>query len=285
MLSTFVRLIIHETCGYFRVRLDAKSLRCDNACMTTRRIRLITESFSSASATLDIAVSRAILQGASEGEEPETLRVFKPADMVAFGPQDIRADGYPKAVAATRAGGFEAINRLAGGRAAVFHEETIAFAWTIPDPNPRADVDSRFDEIADIVVTVFRRIGIDAYIGEVSGEYCPGKHSVNARGATKLMGVGQRIISRAAHVGGVVVTGGSQRIRDILVPVYDALALNWQPNTVGSVEDELGSVSYEDVRQSIVDEFASRYDLYEAPLNDETLALAKELAPEHIAPE
>ncbi len=99
------------------------------------------------------------------------------------------------------------------------------------------------------------------------------------------MGVGQRIISRAAHIGGVVVTGGSQRIRDILVPVYDALALDWQPDTVGSVEDELGSVSYEDVHQAIVDEFASRYALYEAPLDDETLALAKELAPEHVAPE
>ena len=39
------------------------------------------------------------------------------------------------------------------------------------------------------------------------------------------------------------------------------------------------------LHQAIIDEFASRYDLYEAPLDDETLALAKELAPEHIAPE
>ena len=37
--------------------------------------------------------------------------------------------GFREAVAAARSGGWEAILRLAGGRAAVFHRETIAFAW------------------------------------------------------------------------------------------------------------------------------------------------------------
>jgi len=37
------------------------------------------------------------------------------------------------------------------------------------------------------MAAAFRRLGVDARVGEVSGEYCPGAHSVNARGATKLI--------------------------------------------------------------------------------------------------
>ena len=80
------------------------------------------------------------------------------------------------------------------------------------------------------------------------------------------MGVGQRIVSGAAHVGGVVVVGGSGRIRDVLTPVYDALAHDWSPGTVGSVEDELGEARFDDVRQAIADEFAERYELHEDAL-------------------
>ena len=179
--------------------------------MTTRKIRLTREAFREPAA-LDTAVSRALLRQVAQGDEPETLRLYTPADVVAFGPQDTRAAGYGKATAAARAAGFEAIERLAGGRAAVFHSGTIAFSWTMPDTVPREDVMARFDEAADIMKQALRRLGIDARVGEVPGEYCPGQHSVNARGKRKLMGVGQRLIRGAAHVGGVVVVEGGDRI-------------------------------------------------------------------------
>ncbi len=229
-------------------------------------------------------MSRALLRQVSDGAEPETLRLYTPADVVAFGPQDTRAEGYAAAVAAARLGAFEAVERLAGGRAAVFHSETIAFAWTMPASSPGADVMARFDEIADIMKQALRRIGIDARIGEVAGEYCPGQHSVNARGERKLMGVGQRLIRNAAHVGGVVVVGDSRRIRDILTPVYDALAIDWLPQTVGSVEDELDGADYSAVTQSILHEFAGRYEIYEGALSPETLRLAETMEAEHVAP-
>ena len=250
---------------------------------TERNIRLTTESFAHRPA-LDTAVSRAVLQRVSEGAEPETLRLFRPAAIVAFGPQDVRASGYQQAVAAARAGGFEAINRLVGGRAAVFHEETLAFSWTIPDPNPRQNIEAWFREIAGLIAAALRSLGVDARIGEVAGEYCPGGYSVNARGSKKLMGVGQRVISKATHVGGVVVVGGSQRIRDILVPVYQALQVDMEPSTIGSIGDELGATNFDDVRQAIVDEFASRYNLSNGALAPDTVALAETLESEHIAP-
>ena len=251
--------------------------------MTSRKIRVTREAFRERAA-LDTAVSRALLRQVARGEEPETLRVYTPADVVAFGPQDTRAEGYAKAAAAARAAGFEAIERLAGGRAAVFHSGTIAFSWTMPDSVPRTDVMARFDEIADILMRALWRLKIDARVGEVPGEYCPGQHSVNARGKRKLMGVGQRLIKGAAHVGGVVVVSGGERIRDVLLPVYDALGVDWCPVTVGSVEDEIGGADCKAVAQAILDEFGARYALYEGALSAETLRLAKTLEAEHLAP-
>ena len=85
------------------------------AVMSERRIRVTREAFRERAA-LDTAVSRALLRRVARGEEPETLRVYTPADVVAFGPQDTRAAGYGEATAAARAAGFEAIERLAGGQ-------------------------------------------------------------------------------------------------------------------------------------------------------------------------
>ncbi len=245
-----------------------------------RTIRLSTESYAQRPA-LDTAVSRALMLRVAERSEPETLRLFRPGDIVAFGAQDRRSPGYARAVQAAHAHGFAAVNRMVGGTAAVFHERTLAFTWTIPDRDPRQNIDARFRETASLIAAALRRLGVDARVGEVPGEYCPGEYSVNARGRTKLMGVGQRIVSGAAHVGGVVVVGDSGRIRDVLTPVYAALSHDWSPETAGSVEDELGAARFEDVRRAIADEFAERYELYEAALPSAIKERALGLEPEH----
>ena len=251
--------------------------------MAKRTIRLITESFPSCP-EMDVAVSRVILERVSGGEEPETLRLYRPGAMVAFGPQDTRAPGYQQAVEAARARGFKSVRRLSGGRAAVFHEETIGFAWTIPDPDPRGSVDRRFEEVSSIMAKAFRRLGIDVQVGEVPGEYCPGRYSVNARGKRKLMGVGQRLKPAAAHVGGVVVVGGSIRIQDVLLSVYDALQVEWDPTTVGSVQDEVPDTTYDQVRDAILDAFTDRYQLAHEQLTPEAIDLSQQLRSEHLAP-
>lgn len=233
---------------------------------------------------LDTAVSRALLERVAAGELPETLRLARPGPIVAFGKLDVVGPGYREAVRAARAGGFEAIERLAGGRAAVFHEGTLAFSHAIPDPDPRPGVRPRFDAIADRVARALRSLGVDARVGEVPGEYCPGSHSVSAGGRTKLMGVGQRLISGGAHVGGVLVAEGAERVRDILVPVYDAMGLEWRPGATGAVADEVPGVGLDEVIEAVRDAFAADYELEEAELDPETLELARELAPQHLSP-
>ena len=249
-----------------------------------RTITLIRRSFPH-QPVLDTAVSHALLRRAGRGEIGETLRVSIPARMVAFGRRDIASDGYKAAAVEARQRGFAAIERLAGGRAAVFHPGTISFAWTIPEPEARAEITTRFKEIAEIVAATLERLGIEAHIGELPGEYCPGAYSVNARRRHKIMGVGQRVIRGAAHVGGVVVVNDSAAVRDVLIPVYDALEVPWNPPTAGSIEDELGAPrDIEKVADTLIEEFADRFELREGLLDNETLAEAETLTPGHTSP-
>jgi octanoyl-[GcvH]:protein N-octanoyltransferase len=246
-------------------------------------LRLVSDP-ASVEPALDAAISRALMLRVASGELPDTLRVSRPGPSVAFGKRDQISAGYADAVAAARAHGFEATERLAGGRAAAFHEGTIHLGHSLHDSDPRRRVTERFEATADLIADALRDLGVEAHVGEVEGEYCPGRHSVNARRATKLAGVGQRVIRDGAHVGGVVVVDGADRIVEVLDPVYSALDLRWRPEATGSVASEGEDLGWEDVRAAIERRYAERYDLLAVDLDDETLALARTLQPEHLGP-
>ena len=247
-----------------------------------RSLQVVHDSFAGDPA-LDTAVSRALMERVAAGELPETLRLARPGPMVAFAKQDANAPGYSAAVAAARRQGFEAILRLAGGRAAVFHEGTLALAHAIPEHDPRPGIHERFRATAGLIARALGRLGVDARVGEVPGEYCPGAYSVNAGGKRKLAGIGQRLIKGGSHVGGVIVVDGAERVRHVLMPVYAALGLDWDPATTGSLAGEVPGVSLDDVEVAIRAEYAERHELEEHPLDDATLALAQRLRPEHQA--
>jgi lipoate-protein ligase A len=245
-----------------------------------REIALYSESFPERAA-YDTAVSRALLHAAASGRAREALRLHVPADVVAFSVLDRARPGFREAVAAAEAVGWGSILRLAGGRAAVFHSETIAFAWCVPDPEPRGAIAARFDWIAGVVARALRSLGADARVGAVPGEYCPGDHSVNARGRIKLMGVGQRLVKGAAHVGGVIVVREAARVRDVLVPVYAAMGVDWDPTTAGALEDELPGVTRDDVLTALRAQLAREVLLVSEGLDASWLAEAEALASEH----
>jgi len=232
-------------------------------------------------AAYDTAVSRALLGAVGEGRSPAALRLHTPGDAVAFSLLDRVQPGFQDAVAAARAQGFEAMLRLAGGRAAVFTRATLGFAWCVPDAEPRRTIAARFDEMAGAIAAALRGLGVDAHVGAVPGEYCPGDHSVNARGKVKLMGIGQRIVRGAAHVGGVIVLGDSARIRDVLLPVYRHMGFDWNAATVGSLEDEVSGATRADLVEALLRELAKRHEFERAPLAPELLASARLRESEH----
>ena len=207
---------------------------------------------------LDPAVSRALLDAVAAGEQPETLRLYRPDDVVAFSGLDAGSAGFAHAGAAARAAGFSAALRLAGGRAALFHSGTLAFAWTVPVADLRRGIQERFDAVSQLVADALRRLGVDARVGEVPGEYCPGAHSVNARGRVKLMGVGQRVVGGAAPGGGGVGVEGGARGRAGVAPVDAARGLPFDPATAGAIEDEIGPVAPEAVREALLAELRAR---------------------------
>jgi octanoyl-[GcvH]:protein N-octanoyltransferase len=243
-------------------------------------LRLIRDSFPDRPA-FGTAVSEAILMRVGAGELAGTLRLHRPGPELAFSKQDAASHGFGAAVAAARGVGFEPVLRLAGGRAAVFHEGTLALARATPADYPARTTRERFEEVAATITAAMRRLGVDARIGEVPGEYCPGGWSVNARGEVKLAGIGQRLIAGAAHVGCVIVVSGAARLRAALEPVYEALDLEWEPKTAAGIEDEVPGVSLAEVEDAILTEIADRYELEPAELDPATLELAERLEARH----
>ena len=227
---------------------------------------------------LGTAVSRAILLRVAAGELGPTVRIHRPARELAFGRRDVASPGYEAARQAARAAGYEPVERLAGGRAALFHEGTVAVTRVYPDPDPPRRTYERFEQVSAWVAAALARLGVETRVGEVPGEYCPGAYSISARGERKLAGIGQRMIRGGAHVGAVVVAGGADELRRALIPVYEALALDWDPATAGAVSDELGRpVEPDELIEALVAELAEREDFAEGDLDEETFALAERL--------
>ncbi len=246
------------------------------------RLRLLREGFPERPA-YGTAVSEAILERVAAGGLEATLRLHRPARELAFSKHDRASAGFQAAVAAAREAGFEPVVRLAGGRAAAFHEGSLAISWAVPCERPVAHTRERFHRFASLIAAALGALGVDARIGEVAGEYCPGAWSVNARGRVKLAGIGQRLIAGGAHSGAVVVVSDSELLRSALVPVYRALELDWDPATAASVEDEVSGIGLGAVEEAILTELGREFDLVEAELDPRTLELAAERERRHLA--
>jgi lipoate-protein ligase A len=245
------------------------------------RLRLIRRGYPDRPA-YGTAVSEAIMRRVAAGELEPTFRLHRPARELAFSKQDRVAPGFASAVEAARAAGFEPVVRLAGGRAAAFHEGCLAIAWATHAEQPITGSRERFEWLATLVARAIASLGVDARVGEVEGEYCPGAWSVNARGERKLAGIGQRLISGAAHAGGVIVVTGSDLLRSALVPTYAALGLAWDPATVGSMSDEVPAVGLDAAERALIAELEREFELVEGEIDAETLALAERLEHGHL---
>lgn len=199
----------------------------------------------------DTALGRALLQAVAAGRAPESLRLHRPGDFVAFSGLDRASPGFAAAVDAARSAGFEAVLRLTGGRAAAAHGGALAFSWCVPSADPRRGIGARFACAAGAIVEALQSLGVDAQVGAVPGEYCPGAFSVNAGGRIKLAGLAQRLSRGAAYLGGVIVVTGGGRIRQVLTAVYESLGLPWNPASAGAAEDAVPGLTCEAVAQAL----------------------------------
>ena len=145
--------------------------------MHVKALRLVREATPGRPA-LGTAVSHALLTRVAKGELPATFRLHQAQPVLSFGKQDALNPSFGAAVTAAKRAGFIPVLRLAGGRAAVFHEGTLAFAHSTPENAPREGTRERFAATGELLTAALERLGVDARIGEIPGEYCP------ARGAS-----------------------------------------------------------------------------------------------------
>ena len=229
------------------------------------------------SAALELAVSHALLTRVAADELPPTLRVYRPAPAVAFGKLDTLRPGYEAAVAAARAHGYEPVLRLPGGHAAAYHADSLAIdvVWALDDPV--VGTHDRFRDEGERLAGALRALGVDARVGEVAGEYCPGAYSVNARGRVKLIGTAQRLVRGGALLGASIVVGDGAGVRAVLDDVYAALEFAWDATTAGAIDEEVPGVTLEATERAVIASFG---ELEPASLDEATLALAHRLAPQ-----
>jgi len=245
----------------------------------SRPLHLFTQTLSDP--VLDVAVSQALLQAVADGYKADTLRLTQPPAMVAFGKLDLLQQGFPAAREACWQAGAAPVLRLAGGRAAAFHPGCLGIAWARKEDPGMLDTQARFDLIAEILTESLAALGVDARRGEVPGEYCPGASTINARDQVKLVGVGQRSIKGGSHLGGVLVCENEQHTKEILIPVYQALEAEFNPDTCGSVLSETGDAGLAATLQALQVSFGARYQIHECELPEWVIDKAHKLVEHH----
>jgi octanoyl-[GcvH]:protein N-octanoyltransferase len=194
----------------------------------------------------DVALGPALLRhGLGDGPGPadadpdavEIIRIHTPEPTAAFSRRDARQPGFGAAVRAAEAAGFTPVLRGPGGRLAAYHRGSLVIDHVMRLPNAPAGTLERFDRYSALHARILTRLGLDARVGELDGEYCPGTHTVNAAGVAKIVGSAQRITRDGWLFSSVVQVTGSAVLREVLRETHRALGYRLEPSTVGAVED------------------------------------------------
>ncbi|HWD75685.1 MAG TPA: hypothetical protein VG371_11130 [Solirubrobacteraceae bacterium] len=230
---------------------------------------------------MDMAVSSALLKRVASGERRPVLRCYRPLAAVAFGSRDRFLPGFSRAAATAERRGFAPVIRAAGGRVAAYDPGCLVLDEIMPAADSMSEIRDRFADGAERQARALRGLGVDARVGEVAGEYCPGEFSVNARSEVKLIGSAQRIIRGAWLFATVVVVESADALRPVLEDVYAELGLEWHPATTGSVAGEVPGVGVEDVQRALLAQYDGRYGLAAGSLTEQDLAAAHGLVDRH----
>ena len=228
-----------------------------------------------AEAALEVSLAGSLLAAIARGERRPVIRAYRPPPTVAFGRRDAFLPGFAQAARAARGLGFAPVVRAQGGRAAAYDQGCVVLDEIMPAEDSAQGIQGRFAGEAERQARELRRLGVDARVGEVPGEYCPGAYTVNARGKKKLIGSAQRIVRGGWLFSSVVVVDSTERVAGDLKDGYDALGLAWDPGTVGSVADEEMGATVDDVKRVLLEAYAERYRLVRAELTEADLAAAR----------
>ncbi|MET3920575.1 lipoate--protein ligase family protein [Arthrobacter sp. UYEF20] len=213
-----------------------------------------------AAGDLDFAIE--LLQKVKAGELGPMLRLYRPVPTVAFGQRDTHLPGFDAAAQACRELGFEPLVRKAGGRAAAYHQGALVIDHLEPHRDAIAGAKGRFSFFGELLAQALRSAGVDAAVGEIPGEYCPGEFSVHGQDPerpahqVKLIGTAQRVVAGGWLFSSVIVVENSAPIRAVLEASYAALGLDWDPATAGAVNDLVPHLDVDAIEAAVIDTYA-----------------------------
>lgn len=183
---------------------------------------------------------------------------------MAFGQRDANLPGFAAAAEASRDHGFEPLVRRAGGRAMAYHQGCLVIDHLEPDPEAVLGSRRRFAQFGELFAAALRSAGVNASVGEIPGEYCPGEFSVHGdfpqRAGVKLqqiklVGTAQRVVSGAWLFSSAIVVQQAAPLRAALIDVYRELGLDWLPETAGAAEDLQPGLTVETVKKAVLEAY------------------------------
>jgi lipoate-protein ligase A len=233
---------------------------------------------------LDIAVSEALLRAVAAGGRGPVLRLWRPAAAVAFGRLDALRPGFAAACAAARRHGFEPVVRVAGGHAAAYDRESLVVDAVTPQEGTTTGLTARFEAAAAMLREALTGLGLDARVGRLEGEYCPGSHSLNLGGQLKVAGIAQRVVKGAALTSAVVTVGSGDAVRRVIAAVYAALDIAIDPALTGALQDVAPGLGVGEVQAAVLAAHRRRATLTPAPPGAELRAAAEALRGRHAVP-
>ena len=229
----------------------------------------------------DTGTGPALLADVVDRGEGGWLRIYRPAPTVAFSRRDTLHAGFGAAVEISRDHGFMPVVRAPGGRAAAYHERALCLELVVADPDARTGTTARFVELADLIALALTSLGVDARVGAVPDEYCPGRYSVNGAGRVKLAGTAQRIVRGGWFIGAVILVDGAAPVREVIAPVYQTLGMHCDVTTVGSVADLTAGIDVHDVSAALITALDRRLPLQSAHYPTDLVRRARLAAPSH----
>ena len=212
---------------------------------------------------VDLMAGIQLLSEVRDGRKPQTLRLYRPDPTLAFGQRDVRLPGYEDAVRKATEHGFAPVIRKAGGRAAAYHRGCLIVDHVELAEEAMLGHQQRFKILGQLYADALRSAGVDAHVGEIPGEYCPGEFSVHGspslssptKNKVKLVGTAQRVVGGAWLFSSVFVIEASAPIAAVLDDVYKAMDIPMNPATAGAAEDLLPGLSVEKFSEKLIAEY------------------------------
>lgn len=214
----------------------------------------------------DIEVAPKLLRYSIDKSAGTFARIYRPQRTVALTSRDMSTNGYNSALIQAKKLGFTPVVRSQGGRAVAYHEESLVLEVLSHDPNPHDLINRRFEAIGELFVESLDLLGINAKLGQIPREVCPGKYSVISQNV-KLVGTAQRIARGGWLVGASVIVRNAAPVREVLNYVYRALELDMDPKTIGSLNEFDSSISVEELTTSLISTLKNHFEIMEIELS------------------